>query len=79
MKKLIFLILVVIGFTSCDSKYKYKINGLVRVQRNGKDSLMPAIAYTDTIHGKNQDSIWYYNSDGSKLTLESPYTITKIK
>jgi len=41
--------------------------------------LRPAVAYTDTIYGQNKDSIWYYNSDGSKLTLLAPYKIYKIK
>ncbi len=66
--------------TSCKNKYKYKIEGQVKYKtKSGVDSLHAAIAYTDTIHGHNDDSVWYYNSDGSKLTIVSPYTISKIK
>jgi hypothetical protein len=42
-------------------------------------TLRPAIAYTDTIYGQNNDSIWYYNTNGSKVTLLSPYKIYTIK
>jgi hypothetical protein len=70
MKKLIYLSLVLI-LSSCT--YKYKIEGVIMFN----DTLKPAIAYTDSIYGYNNDSIWYYNSDGSKLTLQSPYKIHK--
>jgi hypothetical protein len=46
---------------------------------NVTEELRPAVAYTDTIYGQNQDSIWYYNTDGSKLTLLKPYKIYKLK
>jgi hypothetical protein len=75
MKKIIYLSLVATLF-SCNNPYKYKIEGVIK--SNG-DTLKPAIAYTDSIYGQNEDSIWYYNSDGSKLTLLSPYKIYKIK
>ena len=37
-----------------------------------------AIAYTDTIHGYNEDSIWYYNSNGHKVTILAPYVVYEI-
>jgi hypothetical protein len=37
-----------------------------------------AIAYTDTIHGYNEDSIWYYNSNGSKVTILAPYVVYEL-
>ena len=76
---------------SCKNKgieYKYKIEGQVPVmierqvdwnEVNVTQELRPAIAYTDTIYGMNKDSIWYYNTDGSKLTLFKPYTVSSLK
>ncbi len=76
-------------FFSCKGKeYKYKIEGMVptMIERqvdltevNITEELRPAIAYTDTIYGQNEDSIWYYNSDGSKLTIMKPYKVFKLK
>ena len=37
-----------------------------------------AIAYTDTIHGLNEDSIWYWNTNGSKVTILKPYRIDTL-
>ena len=87
--KFITLLLLSSFLFSCDFKeHKYKIEGqvLVLIERqvgwnevNVTQELRPAIAYTDTIYGQNEDSIWYYNTDGSKLTLLKPYTIYKLK
>ena len=87
--KFITLLLLSFLLFSCDVKeYKYKIEGQVPVlierqvdwnEVNVTQELRPAIAYTDTIYGQNEDSIWYYNTDGSKLTLLKPYTIYKLK
>lgn len=80
MKKIIFSILLITLCVSCKNNYKYKIEGQVKYKtKSGVDSLHAAIAFTDTIHGYNDDSVWYYNSDGSKLTILQPYTISKIK
>jgi len=87
--KFITLLLLSTLLLSCDVKeYKYKIEGQVPVlierqvdwnEVNVTEELRPAVAYTDTIYGQNEDSIWYYNTDGSKLTLLKPYTIYKLK
>lgn len=87
--KVVYAIGLSVLFFSCKGKeYKYKIEGMVptRIERqvsldevNITEELRPAIAYTDTIHGQNEDSIWYYNSDGSKLTLMKPYRVYIIK
>ena len=87
--KFITLLLLSTLLLSCDVKeYKYKIEGQVPVlierqvdwnEVNVTEELRPAVAYTDTIYGQNEDSIWYYNTDGSKLTLLKPYTVYKLK
>lgn len=78
MKKILLSLLVLSSLVSCNNKtnYKYKIVGKVMTK---SDTLHDAIAYTDTIYGYNNDSIWYYNSNGSKLTILSPYEIYTIK
>jgi hypothetical protein len=65
MKKLLFLIILL---SSCIShEYKYKIEGNVKTN----SGYVKAIAYADTIE-RNKDSVWYYNSNGSKVTIISP-------
>lgn len=70
------------------TSYKYKIEGKVKARitrgefytgRYTEMIISDAVAYTDTIHGRNSDSIWYFNTNGSKVTLLSPYTIVEIK
>ena len=90
MKKLIYVLSLFIMISCRDKKneYPYRIEGNVKsIQRTGDtfngyriDTVIrPAIAYTDTIYGQNEDSIWYYNSDGSKLTILAPYKVYKSK
>jgi hypothetical protein len=91
MKKLIYVLSLSFIMISCHDKrndYPYRIEGNVKsIQKTGDtfngyqiDTVIrPAIAYTDTIYGQNKDSIWYYNSDGSKLTLLAPYKVYKVK
>lgn len=74
---------------SCKARdYKYKIEGkrVMLIERqvdwqetNVTEELVDVVAYTDTIHGYNEDSIWYYNTDGSKMTILAPYTLKHIK
>jgi len=76
MKHIIYIVLF-FALASCNQKikYRYRITGFV----NTKSGKHEAIAYTDTIHGENQDSVWYFNTDGTKLTIVEPYTIEKLK
>lgn len=88
MKHFIYLLLITV-ICSCNVKeYKYKIEGKVNATVNTgdfltgykpKDIVADAIAYTDTIHGSNEDSIWYYNSDGSITTILAPYNVYLVK
>ena len=89
MKKVFYAAVLSVLFLSCKGKnYKYKIEGQVPImierqvdwnEVNVTQELRPAIAYTDTIHGMNKDSIWYYNTDGSKLTIYKPYRVSSLK
>jgi hypothetical protein len=80
--------LLLFGCTIRD--YKYKIEGNVMVNNKSytyipnedtrfSKHLHSAVAYTDTIYGQNEDSIWYYNSDGSKMIILAPYKIYLLK
>lgn len=81
--------LLALTLLSCKGRdYKYKISGkrVMLIEKhvdwqetNVSEELVDVIAYTDTIHGYNEDSIWYYNSDGSKMTILAPYTLKHIK
>lgn len=85
MKKIIYILSLSFIIFSCNGvrkDYPYKIEGYVKSIKKTGDTfngchidtvIRPAIAYTDSIYGQNEDSIWYYNSDGSKLTILAPY------
>lgn len=81
--------LLIITLLSCKAKpnYRYRIHGRVNViverpidwtETNIIEENRRAIAWTDTIHGLNDDSIWYFNSDGTKTTLRAPYKIDTL-
>ena len=61
---------------SCEIKphFKYKIEGFVVV----KGDTLPAIWYTDN-YIMYDDSIVYYNSDSSMVSIKHPYTLYEIK
>lgn len=84
------ILILLTSLYSCEGKdFKYKIEGSVMAKSPSPYSFVPnddttksihsAVAYTDTIYGQNEDSIWYYNSNGSKLTLLAPYKVYKLK
>jgi hypothetical protein len=85
MKYLYTACLLIITLLSCkDRDWKYKIVGkkpmlierhLDLQEANVIKELVNVVAYTNTIHGSNEDSIWYYNSDGSKMTILAPYIL----
>jgi len=87
--KYILIILFIITLYSCSDSLspKYKIEGQAEGFVETGDFFKPkkrinvkkdAIAYTDTIHGYNEDSIWYYNSNGHKVTILAPYVVYEI-
>jgi hypothetical protein len=76
MKRLGFAIIGLIVLLSCEIKpqFKYKIEGFVVV----KGDTLPAIWYTDN-YIMYDDSIVYYNSDSSMVSIKHPYTLYEIK
>ena len=76
MKKLIFLLLFSSLIFGCNVKspYKYEIHGYVLVTGD----TMPAIWYTDN-YLMYDDSIVYYNSDSSMVSIKLPYTLYENK
>lgn len=84
------LVILSLFILSCNKPdpYKYKIVGNIKVKiKQGdyfqgytvKETINPIIAFTDTIHGFTKDSIWYFNSNGTKVNILPPYFIEKIK
>lgn len=81
-------LILLIFISSCSThSYRYKISGMMRAKvKQGdffqgyshKEVLNSCIAYTDTINGSNVDSIWYYNTNGKKITILSPYIVENI-
>ena len=72
MKKVLTLVSLVIMVTSCTSKVDttFRIEGMVET-KNGPH---PAIWYTDQINF-NGDSLYYINSDSSRVDIAPPYEI----
>ena len=77
MKKLIlslvFLTILII-FACNRNKYRYKIYGKIYIPAAGLHPIHDAIWYTDTL-GFDGDTLSYFNSDGSKVTIRPPYTL----
>ena len=72
MKKLILIILLGLIIFSCNQKkYRYKIKGTVITNKGPH----PAIWYTDTI-SYDEDTVYYFNSDGSEVRINPPYVLT---
>ena len=77
MKKLIvsLVFLTILIIVSCTRKeYRYKVLGLVYIPTSGLHPMHDAIWYTDTL-GFDGDTLYYFNSDGSKVTIRPPYTL----
>lgn len=76
MKRIAFFIMGLTVLLSCEIKpqFKYKIEGFVVV----KGDTLPAIWYTDN-YIMYDDSIVYYNSDSSMVSIKHPYTLYEIK
>jgi hypothetical protein len=77
MKKLILslVFLTILITVSCNrNKYRYKVLGRVYVPTSGPNPMHDAIWYTDTI-SFDGDTLYYFNSDGSKVTIRPPYTL----
>jgi len=80
MKRLI--IILSLAFVSCNPKptkkeleiigkdYKYEIHGIVKTIHGDKK----AIWLTDTL-SMNGDTIYYFNTDGTKVEILPPYKI----
>lgn len=75
MKKIILFLFLVTLISSCNNReFKYRIDGTVKVN----DTIYPAIWYTDTISFDN-DTAYYYNSDGSEVRIYPPFTLKKYE
>jgi hypothetical protein len=75
MKRLVFIMLLGSMFVSCDkNEYRYEIRGKVYVPTSGVNPMHDAIWYTDTI-SFDGETIYYFNSDGSEVRINPPYTL----
>lgn len=73
MKNLIFALVIIL--VSCNKKdYRYEIRGKVYVPTSGINPVHDAVWYTDSINF-NGDTIYYFNSDGSKVKINPPYVL----
>lgn len=76
MKIIAFFIMVLMVLLSCEikTKFKYKIEKFVVV----KGDTLYTIWYVDN-YVMYDDSIVYYNSDSSMVSIKKPYTLYEIK
>ena len=75
MKNLLLVLFTIAMIFSCVTKeYKYEIHGKVYIPTSGLDPMHDAIWYTDRI-SFNGDTLYYFNSDGSKVTIRPPYIL----
>lgn len=75
MKNLLLALLTIVMISSCITKeYKYEIHGKVYIPTKGLNPMHDAIWYTDTI-SFNGDTIYYFNTDGTKVIIIPPYIL----
>lgn len=75
MKKLISFLFLSIVFYSCEFKqYRYEIKGKVYIPTGGVSGLHDAVWFTDTL-AFDGDTAYYFNSDGSEVRIQPPFTI----
>ncbi len=74
MKTLLTILTSILLLTSCNQKekvWKYEIHGFVQTEKG----LREAIWLTDTITLDNNGSIYYDNSDGSRVIIKPPFIL----
>ena len=74
MKTILLSLLISLSLLSCNNKQKewrYEIHGFVETKRGPHE----AIWYTDTITLDNDGSLYYYNSDSSRVTIKPPFIL----
>ena len=74
MKNFILILFSILLLTSCNQKekvWKYEIHGFVETNKG----LREAIWLTDTITLDNDGSLYYDNSDGSRVTIKPPFIL----
>lgn len=88
MRKITLLLLFPYVISCSHKDYKYEIKGKVRTKiqtgdyftgKKNKTVVADAIAYTDTIYGITQDSVWFLNSDSSLVSIHCPFTVKELK
>lgn len=68
----LFIFIFIVAITTAPKKqWKWEVRG--QVIHNGSER--PAIWYTDSLDYITEDSCGYHNSDGTKVTIESPYVL----
>ena len=75
--KIIYFFILLIFFSCSGKSYKYEIEGYSNHIIDNQHVRIKTIVYTDTISGMNEDSIWCYNTNKSKIILYKPYKIYK--
>ena len=73
--KTLFSLLILMMITSCGGHdYKYRVSGTVILPESPVIKSSNAVWYTDSINF-NGDTIYYFNSDGSKVKINPPYVL----
>ncbi len=74
MKTLLTILTSILVLTSCNNKekvWKYEIHGFVQTEKGPHE----AIWLTDTITLDNDGSLYYDNSDGSRVIIKPPFIL----
>lgn len=77
--KTLFSLLFLLVLASCNTtEYKYRIKGKVYIPTSGVNPVHDAVWYTNSIKLVN-DTLIYYNSDGSEVRINPPFTIDTLR
>jgi len=76
MKKILLLSLLL---SSCEpKKHKFEIKGKVYLSTLGVNKMYDATWFTDIINFDG-DTLYYFNSDGSEVRINPPFTIKILR
>ena len=77
--KTLYNLLILLVLVSCNTKdYKYRIKGKIYIPTSGVNPVHDAVWYTNSIKLVN-DTLVYYNSDGSEVRINPPFTIDTLR
>ena len=72
------ILLLLLSFSCTKKEYRYEIHGKIYVPTSGLSGLHDAVWYADSIDYSG-DTLFYINSDGTRVNIRPPYKLIDHK